>query len=402
METITMPVKGFVEMRSPYSCGGPSKVRFFVRLSDVPNSLTNWMSTNPREQNLNSMVAQAILSSIRHGSMDFHLKNRGILFSAKTAVFSPQGEGSSDGEVSLTFEQQNLHGNVDGGHTLRLILASQRESGLPEQYVEFEVILGLDDLIPIAEARNTSVALDVRTMEEMKGNFDILKAVFGDMEVCGDRFFDRVELKMNQQFKEANHIDIRTLISIILMFNQELYPVPHNKMPGAKDAPTQMYGNPETALKKYLELGGSVERRNESIRKMFPILKDIVVLWDTIEREFPLVDEKKYAVLPFSHRLKAPKAMFSNRLMEYTVPKSVMFPIVAGFRVLVDMNEQGDYRWKEQPLEIWDRTKKSIAKTFMNTMKTTKNNPNMVAKKSIFWRQFNQIVLLALYQDVLP
>lgn len=62
----------------------------------------------------------------------------------------------TSGEVSITFEQQAIHGNVDGGHTLRLILAAQSEGNLPEQYVEFEVIVGLEELFPIAEARNTN------------------------------------------------------------------------------------------------------------------------------------------------------------------------------------------------------------------------------------------------------
>ena len=55
METITFPVKEYTEMKSPYDGAGPSKVRFFVRLSDVPEAITNWMSTNPREQNFLSV-----------------------------------------------------------------------------------------------------------------------------------------------------------------------------------------------------------------------------------------------------------------------------------------------------------------------------------------------------------
>ncbi len=71
MEVITIPVKGFTEMKSPYSDNiGPSKIRFFARLSDVPMTLTNWMSTNPREQNLNSPVAKAIKSSIQANHID--------------------------------------------------------------------------------------------------------------------------------------------------------------------------------------------------------------------------------------------------------------------------------------------------------------------------------------------
>lgn len=396
MEIISIPVKEYTEMKSPYLDGiGPSKVRFYVRLSDVPASIANWMSTNPREQNLNSPVAQAIMSSIQSDSRNFHLKNRGILLSAKSAMFVPSKDGASDGRVDLVLEQERLHGNVDGGHTLKLILESQLEKNLPEQYVEFEVMVGLDDLLPIAEARNTSVALDMRTMEEMKGSFEVLKSIFDGVEVNGDLFFNRVELKMNQQLEESNHIDIRTLISILLMFNQELYPIPENRVTDIKGAPTQMYGNPEAALNKYLELGDKDSgERNKSIKKMSPILKDIVLLWDTIEREFPLIHEKKYGRLPFSHRLKQPKSMFSNVAMEYTVPKSVLYPLVAGFRVLVDIDENGNYRWVESPFEIWEKVKGSMFSTFLDSMKSTRNNPNAMVKRAPYWHQYNQIVLL--------
>lgn len=396
METITMPVKEYTEMRTPYADTiGPSKIRFYVRLDDVPKTLANWMSTNPREQNLKSPVAQAIAASIQGGKKDFHLKNRGILLSAKAAVFTPSEKEGADGKVTLTLEEEHLHGNVDGGHTLKLILDAQSKADLPEQYVEFEVIIGLDDLLPVAEARNTSVALDIRTMEEMKGSFEVLKSVFGEVEIDGSQFFDRVELKMNQQLEEANHIDVRNLISIILMFNQDVYPIPSNRVPELNNVPIRMYGNPEAALKKYLALGGGdPEKRSKIIGKMTPILRDIILLWDTIEREFPLVNEKKYARLPFAQRLKAPKAMFSDQLMKYTVPTSVLYPVVAGFRVLVDVDKSGAYSWAASPLKLWEETKEALFSSFMNSMKTAKNNPAATVKRAAYWTMYNQIVLL--------
>lgn len=395
MATITIPVKEYTEMASPYSKDGyPTKVRFYVRLNDIPDTLIDWMSTNPREQNLNSTVAKAIAASIRQDTQDFHLKNRGILLSAATSSFTPTKAGSKNGQVELTFDKESLHGNVDGGHTLRLILAAQAEKDLPEQYVEFEVLVGLKDILPIAEARNTSVALDMRTMEEMKGSFDVLKDILGNVEIQGDRFFDRVELKMNQQLEEANHIDIRTLISIILMFNQELYPLPEDGKLGMRELPVQMNGNPEVALKKYLALGGGdAEKRNESIQKMAPIMKDIILLWDTIEREFPLVKEKQYQKLTISQRKKAPVTVFSNAPMKYTVPQSLMFPVVGAFIVLVKVNDDGSYAWTNNPLDAWTATKEHLVTSFLDSMKSTRNNLNSIAKKSIFWQYFYQFVL---------
>jgi len=401
VETVIMPVKNYIKMISPYGDNGPQKIRFYAALSDIPEALTEWMGTNPREQDLTSTVAKAISMSIHQDSKDFHLKNRGILLSAKTADFVPSEQDASFGTVSLVFENPALHGNVDGGHTLRLILASHGEENLPEQYVEFEVLVGINDLMPIAEARNTSVALDMRTMEEMKGSFDVLKSILSDVEIHGDRFFDRVELKMNQQLEEHNHIDIRMLISIILMFNQELFPTPQD-LAVDEHPPVQMYGNKEAALTKYLSLGGGEpESRNEAIRKMAPIMVDILNLWDTIERELPQVNAKKYSRLPFVEKSKSPVSLFSNSQLKYIVPQSIMFPFAAAFRALVYIDNNGNYGWLTDPFKAWEASKESMVMSLFDTLKGFKNNPTTPGRKEIYWRQYYQIIMLYLHRSQL-
>lgn len=401
MEIITIPVRGYTKMPNPYGDSDPQKVRFYVALSDIPESLTGWMSTNPREQNLFSPVAKAISQSIRRDSRDFHLKNRGILLSAKEVSFSPSEQDVSSGTVDIVFEDPRLHGNVDGGHTLRLILASHGEESLPEQYVEFEVIVGLSNLLPIAEARNTSVAVDVKTMEEMKGSFDVLKSILSDVEIGGDKFFNRVELKMNQQLEEQNHIDIRMLISVLMMFNQELFPV-HKGLTDDENSPVQMYSNKEAALEKYLSLGGgSTEKRNDSIRKMGPIMVDILNIWDIIERELPQVNEKKYSQLPFAMRSKSPIGVFSNASLRYAVPQSIMFPFVAAFRSLVQVNDDGVYSWIENPFDAWEASKETMSISLFNVLKDSKNNPSTPGRKAVYWRQYYQTIMLYRYRNLL-
>ena len=376
MKKITIPVKCYTEMPNPYPGNRePYKVRFLVALKDVPSSLTEWMSTNPREQNLTSPVAKSIAASIREDSRNFHMKNRGILLSAKMVEFIPAVEGAMDGLVNIVFDDPSIHGNVDGGHTLQLILASQHEADLPEQYVEFEIMVGLNDLLSIAEARNSSVALDMRSMEELKGSFDVWKSLFEDVEIGGDRFF------------------------IILMFNVDAFPNTV-KMRKIDEMPVQMCGNPQTALKKFLTLGGSdVKKRDESIMKMAPIARDIVMLWDVIERELPLVKEKQYSQYKFATRLKAPRALFSNTSIKYTVPQSIMFPIVAAFRSLVEVGEDTSYGWVESPLNVWQECKISLIDSVLGNLKSAKGNLASMAKRPIYWFGFYSTVLLYRYRD---
>lgn len=285
---------------------------------------------------------------------------------------------------------------LTGGHTLRVILAAQQEEDLPEQYVEFEVITGLTSVIAVAEARNTSVALDMRTMEEMKGSYAVLKETLSNVAVGGDLFFNRVEFKMNAQLEEKNAIDVRTLISIFLMFNQDLYPVDDKGRDSLETLPMQMYGGKEAALKKYLELGGGdPKKRDESIRKMAPIFEGIVRLWDSVERELPTVQLKKYKAQRVATSRKNAMTMFSNQPMELYVPQSITFPVVAAFRALTQVAEDGTYFWASNPIETWGEVKGSIADTVLNELKSFKGNANVIVKNRTFWHGLHTSVLVS-------
>lgn len=368
MGTFRFPVKGFCRQTDPYARkDGPYKVRFFVEAKNIPAGLAGWMSTNPREQNLESKVATAIAISLLQDSQDFHLKNRGCLFSAEKVSFAPVDD-AGNGFVKMSFSSPALHGNIDGGHTLRLILAAVATGDVPEQYVEFEVIVGVRDILDIAEARNTSVALDMRTLEGMKGSYDVLREILGDLQLPGgDRFFNRVEMKMNEQLEEKNAIDIRQLISILLMFNKELYPTAgkDGKPLSMVEHPVQMYGGKEAALKKYLELGGGGEGRDRELRAMEPVFPGIIRLWDIVEKELPLVNQKKYGKYFTSTSRRQPRSLFSNEPIAYHVPQSILFPIVAAFRCLVDVGEDGSYCWVDDPIEIWEECKGRLVESLL-------------------------------------
>lgn len=415
MSVISLPVKCFVDMGTPYPDGdSPGKCRFFCRTKDVPQQLLDWMKTNPREQNLKSDVARTIAASVRTDHREFHLRNRGILLSVETVKFSPLEDDPRSGWVALGLTDPAIHGDIDGGHTLRIILAAQDalEGLMPEQYVEFEVISGLKSAVDVAEARNTSVALDVKTLEEMKGSYAVLKEVFEGFVVDGSLgdgspFFDRVELRMNQQNDTDNAIDIRMLISILLMFNQDLFPVKDDDgtpvaLSASRLVPIQMYGGKETALKKYLSLGGGTsEGRDAVLRQMAPIMRDIVVLWDCIERELMETKTKDFTRHAFTSKKKAPKAVFSGSPLPYTVPAALVYPCLSAFRVLVEVAPDGTYGWSSDPLAIWQQTKKELANYALNDLKSAKGNVNTLVKSNAFWYGLQLIVSLASAKDIL-
>ena len=73
-------------------------------------------------------------SLTNHTERNFYLLNRGMLLSAKSVTYN-----NADNVVSVLFEDSTVHGNVDGGHHLILLLKTLREQlEEGEQYVKIE------------------------------------------------------------------------------------------------------------------------------------------------------------------------------------------------------------------------------------------------------------------------
>ena len=75
------------------------------------------MATNPREQKMTTNVASKIKDSLKENS-NFHELNRGIVLSVKEVSFD-----NSNGILTIEMEDPEIHGNIDGGHTLRALFA---------------------------------------------------------------------------------------------------------------------------------------------------------------------------------------------------------------------------------------------------------------------------------------
>ena len=142
MTKLVIPAKNFRKFDDPFinegQATGTVKYRFYVHVADVPAELLDWMATNPRDQNLNMDTAKAIAKSLRNDSMPyFHLWNRGILLSADRIVFDNR---TSTADIYL--DDPTVHGNIDGGHTLRTIIECQKDvaEGSLEIFVFFSIL----------------------------------------------------------------------------------------------------------------------------------------------------------------------------------------------------------------------------------------------------------------------
>lgn len=357
------------------------KYVFYVKICDVAEGIP--MSTNPRDQKLTSGVAQAIKESLESNDGYFHLKNRGIVLSAKSCTYNNKTK-----EVTINFTDDMLPGNIDGGHTYKIV-CDHRNAGL-DQYVQFEVMTGVEDIIEkLAEARNTSVQVDEKSMAELQQKFDPIKEGLEGMT-----FFTRIAFKQNQQAfdddtnKKLKMIDAREVVAIINMFNIDKF--------DAMNHPIKAYSSKAKMLDLYLE-------DPEYYRRYVNIMPDIFDLYDAIETEFATAfnetggryGRKKYSGYKDGNIIGTSK--FGLQEICYKIPDGLIYPAVAAFRSLVIFNsETNKYEWKNgvNPISVWDKCKASMTSQIMNFASAIGDNPNAVGKDSNIWNLAYMTVLL--------
>lgn len=373
IKTMLVKENAFRKMEDPFENGKSKKYFFYVKVDDVPLGIP--MGTNPRDQKLNSNVANAITDSLTSNDGYFHLKNRGIVISAKSVKYD-----NRKNVVTLEFGDDDIYGNIDGGHTYKIVCEHQGEN--LEQYVQFEVMTGVEDLIDsLAEARNTSVQVDAKSMAELKNNFDPIKEALEGMP-----FFERIAFKQNQVFvdettgKNMRMIDAREIVALINMFNLDKY--------NSDVHPIQAYSSKAKMLNEYLD-------NPELYRKYVNVIPDIFDLYDAIEMEFAdaynaaggRYGRKKYSAFKEGGKVVG-KSKFMLHDLYYKVPDGLMYPTLAAFRSLLVFNESTNkYEWKSglNPIDVWTSCRKDLCTKIMNFASSIGDNPNVVGKDSNIW-----------------
>ncbi len=301
--------------------------------------------------------------------------------------------------ISLTMEDPEVHGNIDGGHTLRAILDAKTKNSLSDdRYVFLEFFTGIDSPVELAAARNTSVQVDLKSIAELENSFEVLKSAFK-----GIPFDNRIAYKMNEHYnlEGVTPIDVREVLAIILMFSQVMYPYKTSSGTISETQPVQCYTGKETSLKKFLNLGK--ERREDMIKAMSPIISDIFELWDKIECNFATESNKagkrygtrKYS--KFDNGKIVDNAHFSGKDLQYSIPKGIMYPIVGSIRALVKVNEDGSYSWVKNPYEVWNALGGKLT-TIVLDEKT--ENPDVLGKNTNLWSNLFKEVFIFGYMSL--
>ena len=384
---ITLKAQSFRRIPSPYTqvSNSESTAQMYVALCDVTNIPDDFpMETNPRDQNLNTGVAKAIRQSlINEAQNDFYLLNMGILLSADSVSFD-----NSKNELTIVFSNTEVHGNVDGGHTYRIIRDNKGKITPGTQYVKIEILTGVEDILTkLAGARNTSVQVQSKSIAELEDRFDIIKNVLEREPTL----FSRIIYKQNAE----GDIDIADILAILNMFNLDEYPNPQTE-----NAAIQSYSAKGKCTERYINLHKKYGEENTNpFVKMKPVILDIFKLYNMLELR--IADYYKDGNQ--SGRFGAVKGISSSRErntftskfyqqpMDYSCPTSFLYPILGAFRALLK-EENGHYKWQSNPFEMMDKVGPELVTTTIERSRTLGNNPNAVGKDSGNWKTLYMIV----------
>lgn len=398
MQTLKLIAKSFKKMEDPTeSSTGHIKYVCYVKANSIPKEMDEWFSTNPREQKMTTNVAKKINESLRDNEK-FHELNRGVLISAKDVKFD-----NATKELFIIFDDPEVHGNIDGGHTLRAILdGNAAQAVCDNRYVFFEIFTGIDSPVELAAARNTSVQVDLKSIVELENNFEEIKSAFEELP-----FANRIQYKMNEHYnaEDISPIDVREIIAISAMFSQSMYPYKTAAGTLSEIQPIQCYSGKEATLRKFLSMD-SLDKaqqkinRDTMVKMMRPIIKDIFALWETIEREFAAManaSNRRYGTRKYARYHNGEivgKTMFEEKAVQHLVPKGLMYPLVGSFRALIKVDTKtGLYEWQKNPIDVW----RAIGSKLVSIVLDEKTeNPDTLAKNPNLWSNlFKEIYIYA-------
>jgi len=356
-------------------------------VKEIPKDIP--METNPREQNLNTGVAKKIKASLTNErSNNFYLLNRGLTISAKSVKYDNKND-----LVTIEFENDEVHGDIDGGHTYKIILEEQENLDYEEQFVKIEILTGVEDIFQeLAAARNTSVQVQDKSIAELEDRFDIIKQA-----IEKEPYIKNIYFKEN----DTGDIDVTDIVSILNLFNIDKYP---NK----SENPIISYTGKGQCIKNYInihkEFGDSIQN---PYSKMKYVMKDIFKLYDYLEKNMRKfysngISNKKYGAITGVNTRKDGKDPFKTKFykedIEHSTPNGFIYPILGAFRALLKENENKHYEWKKDPFMVMDKIGAELVSNTINMSRELGNNPNATGKNKTLWMNLYMIVCMELVE----
>jgi hypothetical protein len=354
------------------------------------------MAVNPRvpkinkKEELQGTVGKAMVRTLLEEPEKFALKNQGIYLLVKEVTFDKHEGGR--GVVSITLENQDFHGLVNGGHTFHAIrqVADDPECPQPwEAYVRLHIMEGIDeDLITdLAEGLNRSMQVDNPSLENLRGRFDKIKA-----HLEGSPGAEQIAYRQG----DAGDVDILQVLTFMAMFDLEAFP-------DRKMHPNKLFGHPKAVLEHFIQ---DTEEKKHVFDRILPKLHEILVLSDRIQQEgvhkfgrLKVSDSKKENRVR-SAKHKGRTAYFAGGKIEGNFALGWLYPMLAAFRANISPSawEKGRLEWLMDPETLLKAVIDEMAQIVRQEHDDNNRLPAEVGKKEAAYRGCYGVVTMELAQ----
>jgi AIPR protein len=354
----------------------------------------------------------------------FQILNGGVVCTATSVGVKQEG---NEQWVDVTFDQDQLQGVVNGGHTygtllhvvhdhpvyaegmaLKAVLKKDKVADSAElaplldddekladriararerAMVQLELVAPISDpelLHAIARARNLSQSVDQTALQNLAGKYELMKEVLGGAPPpFGRSFVERVVWKTNQEVPEGSvEVPVKMLIHLLALMNTRLY------KPGVKVA-NEVYMRSGVIIREFGEAEGEDGAFYDKLARLLP---EFIKLYDHIysalpetQPSFPWADGKP----PPAQDRKRRKTAFATPLLARTSSSKVsggfIWPVFSAFRLLLEDDGVGGLHFKTDPIALFEDKKAELSATIQNTFETQGRLVQQVGKATDAW-----------------
>lgn len=369
---------------------GAFMVSFFIPVTEVPDTLDQFMEVNPRVPSrtvkglLKGPVVAGMLETLREAPTDFIIKNNGIDILAENVDYKAD-------HITATFRDKGLHGLVNGGHTYAAIREAVETADaaqlkqLAQAYVRINIYDGVSaDLVAeMAGARNTSKQVDESSLMNLSGEFDqIRRALRGTAAEQSISYFQG----------DAGPV----YISEVLVFSALLDVGRFTD----KKHPHGLYNRAALGLRYFKE---DLQNDPGQVKKRIQMLPQILELVDRVRAAIPEAAKKnsfKFGMLDVGGQKAGSKKQrgqvlpFTGETIDYRVPLGWVYPIVAAFRANIKQARDGTLEWRMNVGELLKATIVDMVAVCLSEHRAAQLRPEIVGKKeAAYARCYNVIEL---------
>lgn len=369
---------------------------FLVSACELPDGIRT--DANARDpEGLNRRVYRDVHESLMGRNSElgsFDLMNKGIVCLADSV--------RKIDDVTYEISVRDGQGIVDGGHTYKIICDAQTDQNLPaESFVEFQVRTAVPDrlITDISRGLNTGIQVKDHSIANLDGKFEWIKDELKDTS-----YFNRIAWRES----DKGDYDVRDLICVMEALN--IFDFPND----LGSHPIAAYEKWSLPTKKFSDDFDATadEPTKSKYRRLRPILKEALALYDTIRSEFRTVyndnDLGKAGKLDIVEEAKGKTKAFDfpfsgHAPAEYRLTKGALFPIFAAFRNTVGFDEKsGLAYWKggfSAAVGLWMSVAPELAKQTKQATKDFGHKPDVLGKNRGHWTNMHQTVELHILRE---